>query len=237
MSVAKLVEEWVSNANPSPEIQKGKGFQGGSQYETTLLGIRSGPSGGNGLGSNSSPRPKTFQTQEKTAPAEKKLTTQNPNLTRRNKTPFRRLSPAEYARYIAEGLCFQCGGKSHARRDCPNKELMVLVVQEGDADEKEEAEEDEKVEEETTEFAECAALSAKSAMGISSPRTIKLRGSVQDIQAVVLIESGATHNFIDSCLMRELGLVAEETQSFGVITGSGRPVRCDAGDAGIYDHI
>lgn len=72
---------------------------------------------------------------------------------------------------------------------------------------------------------ECAALSAKSAMGISSPRTIKLRGSVQDIQAVVLIDSGATHNFTDYRLMRELRLVTEETQSVGVITGSGRPVR------------
>ena len=88
MSVAKLVEEWGSYANPSLEIQNEKGFPGGSQSGSTLLGIRSGPSGGNGPGSNSSPRPKTFQSQEKTAPVEKKPATQNPNSTGRNKTLF-----------------------------------------------------------------------------------------------------------------------------------------------------
>ncbi|CAN7111996.1 unnamed protein product [Brassica rapa subsp. narinosa] len=127
--------------------------------------------------------------------------------------------------YKAEGLCFQCGEKSHARRDCPNKELMVLVVQEDEGEEAEQFEEDEKDEEEAVEFAECAALSTKSAMGISSPKTIKLRGSVGEAEAVVLIDSGATHNFIDCRLMQKLGLVAEETQSYGVITGSGKPVR------------
>lgn len=89
------------------------------------------------------------------------------------------VSPAEYARYKTEGLCFQCGEKSHARRDCPNKELMVLVVQEDEGEEAEQFEEDEKDEEEAVEFAECAALSTKSVMGISSPKTIKLRGSVE----------------------------------------------------------
>lgn len=66
-------------------------------------------------------------------------------------------------------------------------------------------------EEEVAEFAECAALSTRSAMGITYPRTIKLRGSVNDVQLLVLIDSGATQNFIDYRLMRKLGLVAEET--------------------------
>ena len=44
-------------------------------------------------------------------------------------------------------------------------------------------------------------------------------------QALVLIDSGATHNFIDYRLMEELGLEREETESFGVITGSGKAVK------------
>lgn len=162
---------------------------------------------------------------EKAVQIEKRPAAQNSNQSGKGRAPFCRLSPTEFARYRAEGHCFQCGGKSHSRRDCPNKELMVLVVQEEEGEEFVDAEGDEKEEEETTEFAECAALSAKSAMGISSPRTIKLRGMVNNKQALVLIDSGATHNFIDYRLMKELGLKAENTRSFGVITGSGKPVR------------
>lgn len=225
MSVAKLVEEWVNYGDPSTASQTMKGAKGGSQTMSSSFPTRNGPNLGSGSGSHNNQRPKTYQGQEKNAFAEKKPANQNSNYNGRSRTPFRRLSLAEYARYKAEGLCFQCGEKSHARRDCPNKELMVLVVQEEDGDEKDQEEEAEKVEEEVPEFAECAVLSTRSAMGISSPKTIKLRRSVQEVQAIVLIDSGATHNFIDSRLMRELGLVAEETQSFGVITGSGKPVR------------
>ena len=225
MSVAKLVEEWVNYGDPSPGTQTGKGVKGGSQTVSSSFSTRSGPNLSSGSGPQNNQRPKTYQGQEKNTVAEKKPANQNSNFNGRNRAPFRRLSPAEYARYKAEGLCFQCGEKSHARRDCPNKELMVLVVQEEEVDEKDQEVEEEKNEEEAMEFAECAALSSRSMMGISSPKTIKLRGSIQEVQAIVLIDSGATHNFIDSRLMRELGLVAEETQSFGVITGSGRPVR------------
>ena len=179
MSVAKLVEEWVNYGDPSPSSQIGKGVKGGGQTGSSPFLSRSGPNLGNGPGLNNNQRPKTFPGQEKTVGAEKKPTTQNPNFNGRNRAPFRRLSPAEYARYKAEGLCFQCGEKSHARRDCPNKELMVLVVQEDEGEEAEQFEEDEKDEEEAVEFAECAALSTKSVMGISSPKTIKLRGSVE----------------------------------------------------------
>lgn len=224
MSVAKLVEEWVGYADPSSESRSGKGFKGSSLSGSSTVALKSGTCFGGGSGPNNNSRPNTTREHDKPNNEGKKQTAPNP--TTRGRAPFRRLSPTEFARYKAEGLCFQCGGKSHSRRDCPNKELMILVVQGDDEGGKEEDEEvGEEKEEEAAEFAECAALSTKSAMGISSPRTIKLRGAVNDVQLIVLIDSGATHNFIDHRLMRHLGLVAEETRGYGVITGSGEPVR------------
>lgn len=225
MSVAKLVEEWTNFADQTTEKAEEKGSRGGVSSGSMSTFIKSGPKSGSVTGPGNQQKPIVSQGTDRVAQGEKRPAAPNPNATGKGRAPFRRLSPAEYARYRAEGLCFQCGGKSHARRDCPNKELMVLVVQEEEGDDNDETEEAEETGEEKPEFAECAALSAKSAMGISSPRTIKLRGSVNNKPAVVLIDSGATHNFVDYRLMRALGLEAEETRSFGVITGSGDPVR------------
>lgn len=226
MSVAKLVEECVEYSDQSTEGQSGKGSRGGFSAGSPTSLVRSGPMGGNGPESNPNSWPKTYLGPEKTAQAEKRSVAQNqnPNNAGKGRAPFRRLSPVEYARYRAEGLFFQCGGKSHARRDCPNKELMVLVVQDEDEEEKDEEECEVTKEEKTPEFAECAAFSARSAVGISSPHTTKLRGAVGDVQALILIDR-TTHNFIDERLIVKLGLVPEQTGSYVVITGSGRPVR------------
>lgn len=61
---------------------------------------------------------------------------------------------------------------------------MVLIIQDEDDEEESEEEAVQAVEEEAQEFAECATLSACSTMGISSPRTIKLKGMVRDVKAV-----------------------------------------------------
>lgn len=70
-----------------------------------------------------------------------------------------------------------------------------------------------------------AELSINTVVGISSPHTIKLRGSVNGEDVVVLIDSGATHNFISESLVQKLGLTVSTTQGFGVMAGAGVTVR------------
>lgn len=212
MSLAKLVEEWSGFADPSSEGLPAKGFKGGGSFSgSTRVSGRTGFNSHAGTGPNNQ-KPKQATTPDKTQGPIRRQNNQGPNNQGRGNE--RRLFPAEYARYKAEGLCYQCGGRFHARHVCQNKELMVLVIQDEEDEEVEEEEEAQNEEEEAQDFAECAALSTRSAMGISTPRTIKMRGMVRGVTATVLIDSGATHNFIDIKLMEQLGLEADDTRSF-----------------------
>lgn len=47
--------------------------------------------------------------------------------------------------------------------------------------------------------------SSYSAGGISSPRTLELKGQLNGISNVILIDSGASHNFVLEQLVREQG--------------------------------
>ena len=68
---------------------------------------------------------------------------------------------------------------------------------------------------------ECAILSVHSAVGISSPRTMKLKGKIQKREVVVLIDSGASHNFISQRLASQLGIATQGTTEYGVRMGTG----------------
>ena len=68
-------------------------------------------------------------------------------------------------------------------------------------------------------------LSANSVVGMSSPRTLKLRGQIRDEEVVVLVDSGASHNFISEALMRKLKLEAKDTVRYGVLVAGGVRVK------------
>lgn len=54
---------------------------------------------------------------------------------------------------------------------------------------------------------------------------MKLNGTIGDYEVVVLIDPGATHNFVSLELIKELGLPVEPTGSFGVCLGNGDSVQ------------
>ncbi|KAF8077019.1 hypothetical protein N665_1069s0002 [Sinapis alba] len=72
---------------------------------------------------------------------------------------------------------------------------------------------------------EVAELSVNTVVGLSSPHTIKLQGSLQDVEVVVLIDTGATHNFISESLVQRLGIPVSSTQGFVVMVGAGVTVK------------
>lgn len=75
-------------------------------------------------------------------------------------------------------------------------------------------------EEEPTTVSELAEVSMNSVVGLSSPRTMKLRGTIKDEDVVIMIDSGASHNFVSKKLVSQLELNAEETKGYGVIMGT-----------------
>lgn len=225
MSVAKLAEEWVSSPEEPPDYTSG-----GSQRHFRLGLNRSvGPTTSAGHQQGSGPniaKPKTGNTFSSNS-SPNRQDGRNPNTFggNRPKTAPIKLTAVEIAKRKADGLCFWCPERFHSKHLCPNKELRLLVVLE-DGNEIEWTEEDH-VKTETTAQAvtEMAELSLNSLVGISSPHTIKLKGSIQGHELVVLIDSGATHNFLSGRWAAAHGITTTNTGGYFILIGGGITVQ------------
>ena len=124
----------------------------------------------------------------------------------------KRLSDAEFQTRKEKGLCFQCNEKYSADHRCKPKEqreLWMFVVKPNN----EEWEFIEAIPEESKELNAlelavdgnaCVELPINSVVGLTNPRTMKIHGRIQGKEIVVLIDCGATHNFISEKLVNEL---------------------------------
>ena len=68
-------------------------------------------------------------------------------------------------------------------------------------------------------------LSINSVVRLTNPGTMKIKGMIRERSVVVLIDCGATHNFISENLVTQLLLSLEETSHYGVISGSESAVK------------
>ncbi|KAH9296678.1 hypothetical protein KI387_044258 [Taxus chinensis] len=57
-------------------------------------------------------------------------------------------------------------------------------------------------------------------------KAFRIRGVMQGQRVVVLIDSGATHNFIDASLVERWGLQTEDFEGFNVVVANGESMRC-----------
>ena len=137
---------------------------------------------------------------------------------------YKKLTDAELQSKIEKELCFRCDAKFPPGHRCKNKELQVLVLQEGhiDSEAGPHTSIDETQEEEVEEVAK---LSLNSVVGLSTPRTMKVKGKIAQHEVVVLIDYGATHNFISTKLVQELELPLECTSGYGILMGTGAAVK------------
>ena len=63
-------------------------------------------------------------------------------------------------------------------------------------------------------------LSTNSVVGLSNSGTMKVKGKLLGREIIVLIDCGATHNFISESLVEELKINTKSTTNYGVILGS-----------------
>ena len=68
-------------------------------------------------------------------------------------------------------------------------------------------------------------LSINSVVGLSNPSTMNVKGSIKEKEVIILIDCGATHNFISTRVVEELQLATKNTSHYGVILGSGTAVK------------
>ncbi|KZV39093.1 hypothetical protein F511_34263 [Dorcoceras hygrometricum] len=120
-----------------------------------------------------------------------------------------------------------CGEAYSPMHKCAFKLMQVALLEE--VGEKEEpidtiTEGDEQEED----IKDCGTLELPlfSISGMSQPQTLKLRGRIKDEEVVVMVNSGASHNFVSRALMEKLGLGIDETVRFGVCLGNGRRIQC-----------
>nr|GEW09177.1 putative mitochondrial protein [Tanacetum cinerariifolium] len=109
----------------------------------------------------------------------------------------------------------RCDEKFRHGHRCPRKTLQVLLV--GD-EYKTEHEFDEKSDDHM--HLDMVEVSLNFVMGFTSPHTMKIQGIIGDEEVVVLIDSGATHNFLSKRVLKELGLLVMGGGSISVMLGN-----------------
>lgn len=213
MEMAKKVEDWSVEEDPGPTKGGKSSGSGPSSFSPKPNSSGSGPQLTRTKPNPSPPSPNVRGNEKATNHG-------------RLKPPFRRLTPEEVARWKAEGLCFKCDEKFHRNHLCAKPELTVLLLH-ADGTETELLEEQCEVEEAVEEEVEAVVseVSINSVVGLTSPRTMKLRGTIEREGVVVLIDSGASHNFISEKLVAKLGLCTSETSHYGVLVAGGVKVR------------
>ncbi|GAU17006.1 hypothetical protein TSUD_37640 [Trifolium subterraneum] len=132
----------------------------------------------------------------------------------------------EIAARRAKGLCFKCGGKYHPTlHKCPEKSLCVLILGEGevmDEDGEIVAMEGDFWEEEKEVEVECKSMGVLGSMG--GYNTMKVEGKIADVGVLVLIDSGATHNFISPQITTALGLTVTPMADKHIKLGDGHKI-------------
>ena len=160
----------------------------------------------------------------------------------RREGPTKRLSDAEFQSRREKGLCFRCEEKYHVGHRCKakeQKELRTIVVKEN-REELEIVEEDyyeAEAEFKNTEVENVKnlniELSLNSVVGLTSLGIMKVRGKINGVDVIFLIDCGVTHNFISDKLVNSLNFPTKETSNYGVILGSDTAVK----GKGIYGRV
>ena len=125
------------------------------------------------------------------------------------------LTEAEVQARKEKGLCFHCDEKHTLGHRC-KRELQILIVHDDEKEEEEGGGISSKPVEENMEVAE---LSLNSVLGLTLPGTMKVKGKLGTREVMVLIDCGATRNFLSVELIEELKLPLLTTTNYGVVMG------------------
>ncbi|XP_057429344.1 uncharacterized protein LOC130722592 [Lotus japonicus] len=119
-----------------------------------------------------------------------------------------------------KGLCFKCGGKYHPLHQCPDKQIRIMLLEEGD-----DVGEAGELSAETEDEDDAAVDGACSIMRLSSEpiqgQTMKLQGSILGVPILILVDSGATHNFISKRVVETMGWATQATPTMRILLGDG----------------
>jgi hypothetical protein len=73
--------------------------------------------------------------------------------------------------------------------------------------------------------------------GINTPQTINIKGYIKNKKVIMLIDSGSTHNFINSKLEKLLNSFAFPTPNFQLMIADGGTINCSRNSHSIHFNI
>ncbi|KAF7821313.1 Retrotransposable element Tf2 [Senna tora] len=151
----------------------------------------------------------------------------NSTLSTPSKKNYRRLTDEEMKRKRERGECFTCDDKWSPAHQCKNKRINLIILSEleDEEDDRDEDVSETEGEREGNLAGTLMSLPLKSVVGIIGGRTMKLLGKINGKEALIMIDSGATHNFISTEFVKKLGLTVEKTKACRVTLGDGYSVQ------------
>ena len=149
-----------------------------------------------------------------------------------------KLTEQEIQKRREKGLCFSCNEKFGPGHRC-KKELNIILVEEeeeeqsklkGEISSEDGADGDWSMVESNTIEASLftAHISLQSIMGMHRKYTMKIEGDYQGYKVTVLIDSGASHNFICSQLIDKMAIPTHKFQKYNIQLGSGKSLVGDS---------
>lgn len=146
-------------------------------------------------------------------------------LSNKSTTEVKRLTEKELQEKRSKGLCFRCDDKWSIGHRCKKRELSVLLMDDEDGADDQSSEPPSPTEEIPPEVKVHSEVSLNSVIGLTNPKTMKLRGFIGNGEVVVMIDPGATHNFVSLEKVKELGIPVTDSGQFVVSLGNGEAIR------------
>ncbi|CAA7015063.1 unnamed protein product [Microthlaspi erraticum] len=185
-----------------------------SRRSSTLFPLRSSSQYNSPGNVDSTEQNKSLVTQEKNKPPWQ-------SSGGKNHSGMVKLSPAEMAEKRRLGLCYKCPEKWMRGHQCQNMLLQVFTVIDEDLVEITDEDWMEGFEEKSETSPVLMELSLCSYLGLDSPVVTKLWGDIGGVKLVVMIDSGAIHNFIDPSVLSKTQLHPARNRKLEILLGTG----------------
>lgn len=137
----------------------------------------------------------------------------------------RNMSPAEMQLRRDKGLCFTCDEKFSFSHRCPNRQYLLLQMDDDESTTSEDNSQEVptiETEEVETPAAPDHHLSLNALHGSTGVGTMRFQGHIQGKPVQILLDSGSSDNFLQPRLAKFLQLPIEPVSQFKVLVGNGQ---------------